>query len=163
MDCRECESQLIALAVGELSEEAASQCRAHLDACPECREALAEYAGLIHAIADEPEVVPSVSESAELAAALERVQVRRAEAPKVSAPRPQGFFAFALASVVAFVLVAAALSLQVRGMIDIMAVITGRGALAAVLALTVVVFVTSFVPIAVTARRRPLNGMTFRR
>ena len=68
-----------------------------------------------------------------------------------------------LIGVSAFALVATVLALQTFGVMDILAVVTSVGPLVIALTLVVVVFVTSFVPIAVTARRRPLNGMTFRR
>ena len=162
MNCRECESALVGYAAGELAEDAASDCRAHLETCPACRKALEEYRGLIGAIADEPLAIPTKAESAALAMALDRVRPCPSPAPAYADPALQGLPAFAAACAVAFILVATILALHAFGAVSFAAA-GAIGWRAIAVTVTVIVFVTSFVPIAVTARRRPLNGMTFRR
>ncbi len=162
MDCRECESMLVEYAMGELAEDAAPDCRAHLETCPACRRELEDYRRLIGVIADEPVAVPSEAESAALALALDRVRPCPSPATRVADPGLQGLPAFAAACAAMFVIVAAILGLHTFGAVSFAAVgVIGWRAIA--VTVTVIVFVTSFVPIAVTARRRPLNGMTFRR
>ena len=162
MDCRDCELILVEYAMGELAQDTASDCRAHLETCPACRRELEDYRRLIGAIADEPVAVPSEAESAALAMALDRVRPCPSPAPRVADPGLQGLPAFAAACAAAFVIVAGILALHTFGAVSFAAAgAIGWGTIA--VTATVIVFVTSFVPIAVTARRRPLNGMTFRR
>lgn len=163
MDCRQIEPKLVELALGELTQEELAQCRAHILTCVRCAEALAEYEAVTSELAGEPMASPSASESAALASALAKVQPGRATAPRPATPLPQGFGEFVAASLAVFLLLTALLVFQIRGMIDFRAILAGVGAFKALGAVIVVVIVTSFVPIAITARRRPLNGMTFRR
>ena len=163
MDCRQLECKLVELALDELTQEESAQCRAHVLTCEGCAEALAEYEAVASELVGEPMASPSASESAALASALAKVQLGRAPAPRPVNPLPQGFGEFVAASLAVFGLVTALLVLQIRGAIDFRAILAGVGAFKALGAATVIVIVTSFVPIAITARRRPLNGMTFRR
>jgi hypothetical protein len=184
MDCKECESILEAYALGELPENpvmlseakhldagarsftalrmTSPACHAHLEACPKCREALEACVRIMDAIACQPVPVPSESESAALAEALAGVELCPPVERKVIEPVPQGFPAFLLASVLAFVAVATALALQMYGVVSVGSLVGRIGLPWIALMIVVTVFVTSFIPIAVTAHRRPLNGMTFR-
>jgi len=161
MNCRECESNLSPYVLDEAPEEVRSACAAHLQTCAACRDILAQYMSIVETISNEAEAVPSASESAALAMALAQVRLGSPAVRPVAAPAPQGLFAFLLASAAAFVMVAAVLALQTFGRINILALLGSVNPAALALAFVIIVFVTSFVPIAVTARRRPLNGMTF--
>ena len=161
MNCRECESKLAGYVLDDPSEEVRSACAAHLQTCAACREALAQYVSIVETISCEAEAAPSASESASLAMALAQVKLESAVAQPVSAQVPQGFLGFVLASAAVFVLLAVVLALQTLGAIDIIAFVRSFNPAALALTFVIIVFVTSFVPIAVTARRRPLNGMTF--
>jgi len=161
MNCRECESKLAGYVLDDAPEEVRSACAAHLRTCASCRETLAQYMSIVEAISSEAEAAPSASESAALALALAQVKLESAVAHPVAAPVPQGFLGFVLASAAAFVLVATVLALQTLGVIDIPAFARSFNPAALALTFVIIVFVTSFVPIAVTACRRPLNGMTF--
>jgi anti-sigma factor RsiW len=163
MDCRELEPLLIALALGEQTQEESARCREHIEECPDCAKALARYQELAGMLVAEPMASPTASESAALASALAGVELRRRGAPRAANSVPQGFGEFVAASLAAFVLVTALLALQIRGAIDIGAALASAGALRVLGAVTLIVIITSFVPIAVTAHRRPLNGMTFRK
>ena len=120
-----------------------------------------EYQPEIDAIKGPPMLTPTASESVALSKALAEIAPALARTPE--RVKPEGLRGFVLASIAAFALVATMLALQTFGVVSIRSVVTSLGPLVIALALVVVVFVTSFVPIAVTARRRPLNGMTFRR
>jgi len=163
MNCKACESILAEYALGELADDEAALCRAHLEACPACREALAAYTCLIGVIAHEPAAAPTQAEGAAMARALDGVDPHRVPARRTAEPALQGLPAFLAACAAAFVIVAGfAIAVAFRVMsIPVPVGVTGWAGVG--IAVTVVVFLTSFVPIAVTARRRPLNGMTFRR
>lgn len=162
MECRQFRSLLEAYALGELVGNELTDCQAHIEACSNCRQAVDAYAGIVSAIASEPLAAPSESESASLAKALAGIEL--CPAPQRTAPDavPQGLPGFALASVLVFLLVAGVLALQRFGVIDIVSFAHEIGLQWIALAVVVVIVVTSFIPIAVTAHRRPLNGMTFR-
>lgn len=163
MDCRECGSLLADYALGELAGGIASELRAHLDGCPACREKLSRHTCVIGMMRDEPEASPTARESARLAQALARVRLPQAPAQRADDAVPQGLPGFVAASVLAFAAMVALLALNAFGVIDIRSAALEIGPVAIAVTAIVVVFLTSFVPIAVTARRRPLNGMTFRR
>lgn len=163
MDCRECGSLLAGYALGELAGDVASEVREHLDGCPACRGELSRNSCLIGMMRDEPEASPTARESATLAEALARVKLPRQPAQRVDDAAPQGLPGFAAACALAFAVIASLLSLAAFGWVDVRAVTSEIGPCTLVGVAVVVVIITSFVPIAVTARRRPLNGMTFRR
>jgi len=158
VDCRECGARLVSYVLGDLTEDMARACQAHLDRCANCRETVASFDNLISAIASEPETMPSAFESAALAAALAQFHVHRSAV----APALQEFSGFVLASVAAFAVVATVVALQSLGVVSVVSVVTAVGPAALALTVVAVIFISSFLPIAVTARRRPLNGMTFK-
>ena len=162
MDCRECEAILEAYVLGELTDGEGSACRAHVEACPACRQALEAYARVLDAIAAEPVATPSAAESAALAQALAQIDLCPQAEQRSTEPMPRGFPGFVLASVLAFVAIATVLALQRFGVVSIASLADSIGLRWIALTIVVIVFVTSFIPIAVTAHRRPLNGMTFR-
>jgi len=163
MLCKECELALVGYASADLSEEAGSACRAHLSGCGHCREVLESYKAIIGAMVDEPQLKPSASESAAVARALARIPMRR-EVPQQLTPRSAyEFLAFVLASAATFAVAAILLTLQMLGRIDLTSLPGLPSPMTIAGFVIVVVFVTSFLPIAVIAQRRPLNGMTFRR
>lgn len=163
MKCRECERILTAYALGELAEGPASECRAHLERCAGCRETLASYEAIVRSVAAEPRVTVTASESAAMARALGQVPLRRRPVRAAPAPSVYGLLGFSLASVIVFALIAAMLGLQVLGKIDILSLAGPLSMARIALTMVIVVLVTSFLPIVVTAQRRPLNGLTFRK
>ena len=163
MDCRECESILEAYALGELTESEQLACRAHVETCSACRQALQAYTCVLNAITAEPLPTPSQTESAALAEALAHVELCPRTDRRGLESVPRGFPGFVLASVLTFVVIATVLALQRFGVVSIVALAGSIGLQWLALMAVVIVFVTSFIPIAVTAHRRPLNGMTFRR
>jgi len=163
MLCKECQSALIAYISGDLSEEAASACRAHLSGCERCRRVLECYKAIIGAMVEEPQLKPSASEAAAMACALARVPMRQQASRQLTPRSAYEFLAFALASAAMFAILAILLALQMFGRIDLISLPRPLGLLRVVGIVIVVIFVTSFLPIVVTARRRPLNGTTFAR
>ena len=163
MDCKKCESILIEYIMNELSEDERSRYESHLQECADCREALAAQKALINIVAGVPLLTPSASESASLASALANVSLQ----PQVqisSAPEPvSGLAGLIFASAAAFIAIVTLLALQVLGYIDIASLPSSLGYVRSLAIAIMVIIVTSFVPIAVTAYRRPLNGLTFRR
>lgn len=163
MDCLRCESIIIDYITGELPSEESSDCAAHLADCPECRELLAEYSQLVGLISTDSEVIPTAAESVLLASALSTVKLPQPELERRPETVAKGLPGFLAASVFAFVAVALLLGLQMVGKTSIWSLARSVNPLAAMVVVVIVMFVTSFLPIAVTARRRPLNGMTFKR
>jgi len=162
MKCKDCELLLAAYASGDLSEQEALDCRTHLETCERCRHSLEAYSLLVEAIASEPQTIASSAESSALAAALDRASLAAKPAREVSGQWQSGVPAFVTASLAVFVLMVAALTAQAMNLLDVRSLVEhGRLPVVALMAV-VIIFVTSFVPIAVTAKRRPLNGMTFR-
>ena len=163
MDCSKFESILIEYILNELSEDERLICESHLLECAGCREALETQNALIGIVADEPLLAPSASESASLSAALSKVSLQ----PQVqmsSSPEPDsGLAGLIFASAAAFIAIVTLLVLQVLGYINIASLPSSFGYVRSLAIAIMVIIVTSFVPIAVTAHRRPLNGLTFRR
>ena len=158
MDCRDCESILVEYALGDLPEDRAEECRGHLEQCASCREALEFYAAVEFAIVSEPmpEVSRAETEAVVAACLAAQVPVRR-ESPSKAVGE---FVGFALASAAAFAFIALVVGLRAFGLLGFR---PPGGYLALAPVVILVVFVVTFIPIAVTARRHPLNGMTFRR
>lgn len=162
MDCKEFDSIIEAFALGDLDEARAQQCEEHLQACDSCRETLDVYRLLVGSVGSEPELAPTQAETAALTLALKSVELYPRPV-KPDAPVVPGLAGFILASVIAFMAVVAVLALQISGVIDLGTVLGEVGYMRLAGVMVAVVFVTTFVPIAMTAWRRPLNGMTFRR
>lgn len=163
MDCRECLQLIEAYTLGDLPDDASCECRAHLETCESCHEELAVCRLLVNSISDEPMLSVSASESRSMSRALKRIPACRPVAQKPSLGSVFELVGFALASIVVFMVIATVLGLQAAGRIDINSALGAARPFVVVLMVIVVVIVTSFLPIAITARRRPLNGMTFRR
>lgn len=161
MSCERYESSIVAYVLGELSPGEAAACRSHVEACERCRAACEGYVGLVRSIEDEPESAPTALESEALSRALARVQPAGARVQRE--PLPRGLPALMWGSFAAFVVVVSVLSLYVSGCFSLVGVARSIGPAPIAAAVAVTIFVTSFLPIAVAARRKPLNGMTFRR
>lgn len=160
MNCIECEDLLAAYATGDLQGERAEACSLHLEECRSCRESLEFYVALVNSIADSPAVETTAIESANLYELLRKIDLPSPYQPRRTWRYLLERIALAAMSIVAFVVIA----------LSTWAVRSGRVSLSAltspiviVLGIVIVIFVTSFLPIAITARRRPLNGATFRR
>lgn len=160
MSCERYEPSIVAYHLGELAAGDSAELFAHIETCERCRAAYEGYAGLVHAIEREFEISPTLCESESLSRALNQVVLRTKPA---SEHLPQGLPALIWASLAAFLVVASVLALQVLGCFSLANVIRAVGPAPIALVVVITVFVTSFLPIAVAARRRPLNGMTFRR
>jgi anti-sigma factor RsiW len=161
MECERYEKLVESYAAGDLGLAESQAVEKHLEECAACREEYDAYAAVMAEIADEPFLRPTGRESRELSRALSRARLdRHAACPASGRSQTLGF---AAASALAFVFMVIALSLHVLGFIDILWMIKSVG-LPMILGMAVgTVFVTSFIPIWVTARRRPLNGLTFSR
>lgn len=169
MTCEQYESSIIAYAAGELNESDAAACQTHIQTCAHCRALQESYACVVDSIVREPAPVPTLSESEALSRALASeagICFGAKSPPKhipAHEPLPQGLPAMIWASLLAFATVASVLALHVMGCFSFTATARAIGPAPIALAVVVTIFVTSFLPIAVAARRRPLNGMTFRR
>ena len=163
MDCGECELILPAYSQGELGDSEAGACRAHLDGCERCRAEKDAYMTVIYAIDEEPMLAVSASESARVKSALNRVERCRPAARQVSARVVCEFLAFAIASLAVFALIVMALSSRTLHIVNVPSPAGLPTWLGVIGGVALVVFVTSFVPIVITARRRPLNGLTFQK
>ena len=163
MECKNCEEMLTAYACGDLAAEEAAAVERHVGECTGCRETLEGCRAVIGSIADESIISPTAAESAALAGALARVRLGRQPSREMMAVPAKGLLGFALATLAAFVLIALVLGLQAFGHVDIVWMIGSVNPIWIAAAAVLVVFVTSFIPIWVTARRRPLNGLTFSR
>ena len=160
MDCKRFEPILTPYLVGDLSEQEAAACSEHLSRCAACREILEGYGRLIGSLTSEPMMQPSGSESAALARALaDAGACHPAYRPTPTANANQ-LLGFLLASIAVFAVIATVLALHVLGVVDFRSAV---GPAWIVSTWVIVVFVTSFLPIVVTSRRRPLNGLTFKR
>ncbi len=158
MNCEQYEASIIACAAGELDENEAAECRAHIGSCDSCRAIYESYVCVIESVAGEPAPVPTRAESAALSRALARV-----ETASPREPLAEGLPAMIWASLLAFAVVACVLGLHVAGCFSLVAAARAIGPAPIAVAVVMTVFITSFVPIAVASRRRPLNGATFRR
>ena len=163
MHCNERERQIIAYAAGELGTGEATDCQAHIESCARCRSAYESYARIAIAMAREPELLPTARESEALVRALARTYPAARKAKAVQDPLPGNLPVLIWASLLAFLAVASLLALQTLGRIDIAAALRAVGPAPIALGVAIFYILTSLLPIAVMARRRPLNGMTFRR
>lgn len=158
MSCQDYEELILDYALGDLDADAARRCAAHIAACPACREVYESYRILAGAIADEPDILPTRAESEAMARAL-----ANACPAKARQPIPQGLPAMIWASILTFVLIVSTLALQVFGCVSLAGIARSIGPAPIAAAIVAIIFITSFVPIAAMAKRKPLNGMTFRR
>ena len=163
MECRQCEKMLAPYLLGELDAGKVEALEAHLAACSSCRQEVEAYKMVVGCITGAPSLSPSPDESTALASALAQVRLPQPASRQVDLRPAKELLAFALASVAVFVLVAVVLGLQTFGYIDILWRLNSINPFRIALVAVIAVFVTSFIPIWVTARRRPLNGLTFSR
>lgn len=163
MSCTQYQASIIALVLGELPLDEAEACREHVETCEACREMYESYACLVSSIEGRPIACPTSAESQALSRALAQVVPAGHTTGASHEPLPQGLPALVWGSVMAFVVVASVLSLQVWGCVNLISVARSIGPAPIALGIVITIFVTSFLPIAVAARRKPLNGMTFRR
>ena len=163
MNCERCEQMLAAYVTGDLATHEVEAVEHHIDRCDDCSAALEEYRALVSLIGDAPTLRPTLSESRALTRALAAVPICRPALERISPRRVYAFLGFAFASVIVFAAMVSVLALQLTGRIDVLAITSPLGRMRLVAIAVAIIFVTSFVPILVTARRRPLNGMTFRR
>ncbi len=161
MRCKECEQLALAAIMDELTEQDAVEYLQHLSVCESCQSMYESYKQIAHTIRDPEFMQPTSQESAVLNKALQEViPVRHSEA--VSA-LPQGMPALVFGSIAVFIVVATILALQVLGHINILNGLQQIGAVPLAVIMVITILVSSYLPIAITAQRRPLNGMTFRR
>lgn len=163
MNCDRCEQMLTAYVTGDLAPHEVEAVEHHIARCDDCSMALEEYRLLIGLIGDAPSLSPTLSESRELTKVLATIPACRPAPARVSRREVFGLLSFAFASLMVFAAMVSVLALQLTGRIDIVAITSPLGSMRLVAVVVTVIFVTSFVPILVTAKRRPLNGMTFRR
>ena len=160
MECKHCEELLSGYACGDLSCEEVEGIELHLIGCPNCRAALDSCRAAISLIADEPMLCPSRSESARLARGLDRIQTCDPQQARI---RPNEVLGLAVATALTFAFLVIVLGLQLLGKINIMWVLGPINMPKVAMYGVAILVVTSLIPILVTARRRPLNGLTFSR
>lgn len=158
--CEKYEPKIIAYVLGELAEAEAKQCRAHIESCEHCRNIYELYVSLVDDISHDSEQVPTSCEFQSLSQALANIPLHQQHA---GPDTPKGLPALVFGSLVAFVAIAAIISLQVLGHFNLVAAIRSVGFAPIICVVLIGIFITSFLPIAVASKRRPLNGMTFRR
>lgn len=159
MNCKECENLLAAYVSDELDGERSSACSMHLKECEPCRSLLESYSCLIDAIAESPMISPTKVESIELCRSLKSVKLpstRFRFAPRQLLER----IALLTMCIMSFIAITMIMSMLRNGQISI-SIITDP--LIIFSGLAIVIFIVSFLPIVITARRRPLNGATFKR
>lgn len=159
MNCNDLCKTLPAFVLGELSEEESAECELHLETCELCRYEASLYRSMVAEIADAPGVSPTMAESMALGAEIRKLSAVRSR--KVSRSNRPVFemlgFALVSASVFAIILYRIISSGGVVSAIDSVNPITGVS-IALVLGM-----VTALFSVLLTAWRKPLNGMTFRR
>ena len=161
MDCRECEQILPEYVLDDLEYSVTAACRAHLDGCSECSAKADVYKALIRDIADQPMLAVSAAESRRMAHALDQVNGTKRAERLATVGAVWEFLGFSLASILAFALMATALTLHAFGLADMFRLFETSTWLSLIIAGMLIVVVTSFIPIVVTARRRPLNGLAY--
>ncbi|MCE5322215.1 zf-HC2 domain-containing protein [bacterium] len=163
MICEKYEPKIVAYVLGELAEAEAEQCHAHIEACEHCRSIYEKYACLVDEISRDAEPIPTLAESESLSQALAQIPLHQQQTRPDAQPYSKGLPALIFGSLVVFCAIAVVLSLQVLGHFNLAAAIWSIGPAPITVFILVAIFVTSFLPIAVASKRRPLNGMTFRR
>jgi anti-sigma factor RsiW len=148
---------------GSLPERLKSGVEKHALTCPQCAEALEEYRAVIVLITGEPCLIPTVEESRALAQELSLVRQNETISQQARERSAVEMMGLSLASVAAFVIVAVVVALEVFGRISIVPETSPLGLAKMALTALIIMIVASFIPIFVTAQRRPLNGLTFRR
>jgi hypothetical protein len=158
MECSEYEPILIDYLLGDLDEPQAAECLEHLANCSTCRLAIESYRAVLSDLTDQPQLTVTPAESASLAMALTKVVLH----PSSSAdPRSvREIMWLALASLIAFMLIGAVTALHMTGGIQLSPLVSAIGLPWLILGGVTILFVTSFIPIVVTARRSPLNELT---
>jgi len=128
----------------------------------ECED-FEEYRAVIKLITGEPCLVPTEQESLALAREIGRIRLAQPMSERARERSAVEMFGLTLASVAAFLIISTVVALQAFGRINLLP--EANPLVFAKIGLIALVFmmITSFVPIFVTARRRPLNGLTFRR
>lgn len=160
MNCSECENSLAAYAAGDLCGETSDACSDHLAECSSCREILGSYRCLITGMKEHPLVEPTWKESESMAKALRGVRLPTPVKPRCSLRQTIETAVLFITSILTFASVATVAWLLKTGRLEIRSFFTPENL---VIAVVVVIFVASFIPITITAHRRPLNGATFKR
>ena len=160
MECRHCEELLAGYACGDLSSQEIEAIEAHLGDCERCRHALESCRATIGLLAGQPMMTPSAAESAAMARGLSRV--RPCPAPQIRV-RPNEAFGLAVATGLTFAFLVIVLGLQLLGKINIVWMLGPLSVPKVTITAVAILVVTCFIPILVTAKRRPLNGLTFSR
>ena len=155
MECRQCEESLMDYACGDLPS---SEIELHLMDCAKCRAALESCQAAINMLAGEPMLSPTRSESARLTQALNRIPVQGQVRIRLNE-----VLGFAVATAFTFAFLVIVLGLQHLGRINIIWMIGPINMPKAAVYGIAILVVTSLIPILVTAKRRPLNGLTFSR
>lgn len=160
MNCIECENLLAAYISGDLDEERSAACKLHLAECASCRESMELYSCLVDSISGSPMLIPTEAESFNLARSLKDVRLPSPIQPRLTWRQLFERVALAVMCIVSFVTVAF-ITLAIRnGQVSISAF---ANPIVLLPSIVIIIFIVSFLPIFITARRKPLNGMTFKR
>lgn len=160
MNCAECENLLASYRSDELGIESAAACSLHLEDCEACRETLELYACLIGAVSQSPVIIPTETESAALSRSLRGVDLPTPARARLTWRQSLERIALAAMSAVSFIVVTLLTWAVRNGQISVSTIVNPAVLLPGIV---IIVFIVSFLPIAITARRKPLNGATFRR
>lgn len=160
MNCRECENLLAAYVSDDLNEELSTACSLHLDECVSCRESMKLYACFLTSISESPMIIPTETESINLSKSLKDVKLPAPVQPHLTWRQQLEHIALVVMCIVSFAAVTMITWAIRSGQIPV-SMITNPAVLLPVI--IIIVFIISFLPIAITARRKPLNGATFKR
>lgn len=160
MNCRECEDLLPAYVSGDLGDERVTLCRTHIGKCAACRESMELYTCLIISINESPVITPTDEESLNLSKSLRAVRPPSPAQPRMTWRQSLERIALAGMCCVSFVIVALITWSVRNGQVSIN---TLTDPVILLPSIVIIIFIVSFLPIIITARRKPLNGMTFRK
>ncbi|MHB1457798.1 MAG: anti-sigma factor family protein [Armatimonadota bacterium] len=160
MDCRECENLLAAYVSGDLSEGQVTLYNLHMKECVECKGSMEMYACLKDSIIGSPMITPTEEESLDLARSLRDVKLPSTPQPRRTWNQLLEQVALAVMCIVSFIIVAFIAWSVKMGQVSFSTIANPAILLPGII---IVIFIVSFLPIIITARRKPLNGMTFKR
>lgn len=163
MNCEEIRRILVEYHVGELDKERRDECKSHLENCPGCLNALLAYQSIIAEAERIPRIHPSPAESMSLSHELDRITKKPPVPIRVERNRTTERLAFLLASIMVFTLMSVCLRLESLSLTNVLAAVGSIRLSVIALAAVAFIFVTSFLPVVVISRRKPINGMALRR
>ncbi|MHB1001861.1 MAG: anti-sigma factor family protein [Armatimonadota bacterium] len=160
MNCKECENLLAAYVSDDLNGETCSACSLHLRECESCRYALESYSCLINIIANSPTVPPTKTESINLCRSLKSVKLTSPIKSHFAPWQKLERITLMIMCIISFIAITLITKVIRSGQVSIN-IITDP--IIILPSIAIIIFIVSFLPIVITARRKPLNGATFKR